>query len=182
MKTRTVVCSVIALALTMFIGSAALAECPDGKTEVTIVKGKSGQIMTICVPDAAIPHIGGPGDVVIPATCPCFSQEEVQKAVADAENLCGSMHVGIGDDGELCRRIYVLADQDQFIVRRYLDGCRTSERYRLWGGILCLEPVIGPLSYCLGPNDDDYVPCQDDELRACEAILMSLEWVAVPQP
>ena len=53
---KLVVFSVIALALSMFIASVALAECPEGKSEVILVT-PSGKIKTICVPDTALPGI-----------------------------------------------------------------------------------------------------------------------------
>ena len=86
MKTRFLICSIVVLSLSMFIASAALAECRPGKIEVTIVT-PAGKVIVICVPEAAVDHIGGPGDVVIPAICPGFSQEEVEAVLNDYPNI-----------------------------------------------------------------------------------------------
>lgn len=71
MKPRVKICSVLVLAITMVATSLSFAECPEGLTEVTIIKGHSGQSMSICINPSAIQHIGGVNDIVIPAACPC---------------------------------------------------------------------------------------------------------------
>jgi hypothetical protein len=73
MKIRRVLCSLIVLALSMCVLSAAMAECPEGKIEVTVVPGNSGRQFTLCVPESTVDHIGGKRDTVIPATCPCWT-------------------------------------------------------------------------------------------------------------
>jgi hypothetical protein len=88
MKKMTVIFSIFILVLSMVIISTVYAECPPGKTGVTIVAGH--KTMEICVPDQAVDKIGGPGEHVIPATCPCFSQEDVETAIANDINASGS--------------------------------------------------------------------------------------------
>lgn len=87
MKTRIIVCGVIVLSLSMFLASAALAECRPNQVEVTIYNEHSGRITVICVNENAVEHIGGDGDIVIPAICPGFSQEEVEAALNDDPDI-----------------------------------------------------------------------------------------------
>ena len=54
------------------------AQCTQDKTETTIAS-PTGKVITICIPDSAIPFIGEDEDIVIPAVCPCFSQEDIEK-------------------------------------------------------------------------------------------------------
>ena len=182
MKTRFLICSIVVLSLSMFIASAALAECRPGKIEVTIVT-PAGKVIVICVPEHAVDQIGGPGDVVIPATCPCFSLEEVELAISNDPYACGQRGVGISD-GEPCRTlIYVYADQVEFWVKRPSSSenpCVIQELYELPGGY-CIPLIICKMLWnegsCWGPNDHSCDKTHtDDELRACEAILMSLAW------
>jgi hypothetical protein len=82
MKARIVICSAIVFAFWMLIPLAALAECPEGKREVTFIN-QAGKAEVICTPADTVPHIGGAGGgVVFPAVCPDFSQEEVEAALA----------------------------------------------------------------------------------------------------
>lgn len=78
-------------------------ECPPGKVATTIIN-PAGKVIEICVPEAAIPNIGGGGDTVIPAVCPCFSQEIVQAAFdADASMTCES-EIGTAIESGDCTR------------------------------------------------------------------------------
>jgi hypothetical protein len=82
MKTKNLFAIVIVLALSMFIASVALAECPEGKSEVILVT-PSGKIKTICVPETALPGIENAAEHsagnIVPASCPCLTVEEIQK-------------------------------------------------------------------------------------------------------
>jgi hypothetical protein len=57
----------------------AWAECPPGKTEITIIT-PSGKTKVLCVPDAALPGIENAAEnsdaTVIAAKCPCGTTEE----------------------------------------------------------------------------------------------------------
>ena len=91
--------SVTVLAFSMFMTSVASAECPPGRIEVTIVNRNSGKVMTICVAEAAAPYIGGRGDVVIPATCPCFTAETIEELAALLPDTMCELDVGSSSCG-----------------------------------------------------------------------------------
>lgn len=178
MKTRTVVCSVTLLALTMFIGSAALAECPEGKIEVTIVQGKSGRVMTICVSEAAIPHIGGESDVVIPATCPCFTPEEVETAMSDANPGTGCSEYGTHMNAdEECGYASVETDAGIWFgasmgTGQMEDGgCDyDKDTYVSWGAG-CNVPQTVLVSAICSDYEGEYMDISVEEARACIEIL-----------
>lgn len=81
MKKKLLIYSIIVLTLLLFSASTALAilVCPPGKVKVTIAS-PGGVIMERCIPVQALEHIGGPGDVVIPADCTCFNYDAVMAA------------------------------------------------------------------------------------------------------
>jgi len=57
--------------LSLLATTVSQAQCPQAdQVEVTLLKGRTGNVMTLCVPPAAIDHIGGQSDIVIPAVCP----------------------------------------------------------------------------------------------------------------
>ncbi len=88
MKKRLLNCSIIASTLIFIFASVGFAECPMNKVAITIAN-PAGKIIEICVPASAVGQIGGPNDIVIPATCPCFSQETVESAInADPSIQC----------------------------------------------------------------------------------------------
>lgn len=70
LRSRITIFGGIVLAFSMFIGSSASAACPEPKKEVTLIN-PAGKVIVLCVPEQAIPHIGGRGVKVIPAACPC---------------------------------------------------------------------------------------------------------------
>jgi len=77
MKGKIIIGSFIALVITaIVVWAQPNRECPDGKTAITIVN-PAGKVIEICVPDhvAEAGNIGGGNDIVIPATCPCFTLE-----------------------------------------------------------------------------------------------------------
>ena len=173
MKTTTVVYSAILLAFTIFIASAALAECPEGKTEVTIVPGKSGRVMTICVPEAAIPHIGGKSDVVIPATCPCFTVEEVDTFVVNGMS-CGYIMLGTDIYEEECGQGDIWGEEDYYCAMAEEFGCDHTTLYE-WPPTPCeyvhvwkCRSGISCESIVEGHKEISY-----DEAMACIAILRS---------
>lgn len=76
MSIKIITLIMAALILSIFMGTLAFAECREGKSIVTIVT-PVGKSIEICVADEAIDQIGGLGDLVIPAVCPCFSPEDI---------------------------------------------------------------------------------------------------------
>jgi hypothetical protein len=72
--------TIVFAAAAAFSADPALAQrCVGGKVPTTIIN-PAGKAIEICVAPAAIPSIGGGGDIVIPAICPCFSQEDITSA------------------------------------------------------------------------------------------------------
>jgi len=112
-KKGTTVLGFIVLAFSMLMSSSASAACTSPNQEITIING-AGKATELCVPAQAIPHIGGGGVVVIPAVCPCFSQNELQ--VLDPPT-CGNARSDTEDDHETEVRATVLV---QFSVGRYV--------------------------------------------------------------
>ena len=71
MRNMTICCICVIFAMLILVPSEAFTDCPEDKMEVTIVQGSTGKVMTKCVSEADLPHIGGVGDIIIPAVCPC---------------------------------------------------------------------------------------------------------------
>jgi len=56
------------------------AECPEGRTAVTMTNEQSGKTRVLCLPDQALPGIENAADnssVEITAACPCWTAEEL---------------------------------------------------------------------------------------------------------
>jgi hypothetical protein len=176
MKTLAIF-SVIVLALSMFVASGALAECPEGKAEVTIVKGKSGKVMTMCVGEAAIPHIGGPGDVVIPATCPCFTLEEVDTAIANDPDSCVYIYSATDINGVVYEQAFFGGDENWWRVQ--LEDTPVGGEWKVYGSESCLSQLPLLSKFCEAKDNNC---CDDeeaefptggshDEMRSCVEIL-----------
>ena len=57
--------------LSLLATTVSQAQCPQAdQVEVTIIQGRSGKVMTLCVPPNAIDRLGGDNDIMIPAKCP----------------------------------------------------------------------------------------------------------------
>lgn len=164
MKKKILVYSIIVLTLSLLFASIAMAACPPGKVEVTIVN-PVGRIMTICVPEQVVDNIGGPGDVVIPAACPCFTQEDVESTLNDNPDMvCEYWDCGDIEEAEC----YDQNTYDSF--------------FSAWW-------QIGPSPYCLlklpamgcFPGGSGKTGISEDEALACLAILETfVETIWVP--
>lgn len=66
--------------------SPAFASCPEGKSPVTIVN-PAGKAIEICVPSDVAEKIGMGNNIIIPSTCPCFSQASIEAIVAAGNPL-----------------------------------------------------------------------------------------------
>ena len=176
MKAKIVVLTISVLALSMFIIPAVLAECPEGKVEVTIVQGKSGKVMVLCIPETAARHIGGPNDRVILATCPCFSYEKVEAAIERAEKPpCGNMELGVSQDEEVSWVIGLEADSAEFRVKQKVGEPDFYEDYEFGGnGCSVSETPCQTWGWCHGPDSHCSETYTRDELEACVAILRNL--------
>lgn len=72
MTSRMTIIGAVILVASFFAPILALAQCPEGKVEVTILRGKAGvNVMTLCLPEHVVNEIGGRHHIVIPAVCPC---------------------------------------------------------------------------------------------------------------
>ena len=102
MKGKIIIGSFIALAISaIVVWAQPNRECPDGKIEVTIVN-PAGKVIEICVPEHVVDNIGGGNDIVIPATCPCFSQGEVEAAFNTTTIECVRYEGTTTTSGEPC--------------------------------------------------------------------------------
>lgn len=108
MKTKILLFGTLVLSLLVFIvGSswAAGGECLAPKKKITIVS-PSGEVIEICVSEAAIPHIGGRGDIVISASCPCFTLDDIQAVQERYTDIVCSRYDGTSTvTGESCTYI-----------------------------------------------------------------------------
>ena len=170
MKKKTINYSIFVLVLSMFIATAVFAECPAGKTEVTIVAGNGEKIIEICVPDQAVDHIGGPGEQVIPAICPCFSQEDVEIEVNANDNIICERHDGYtGRTGDPCKWIECY---DQISGDSYFEALEGPLPTETFG--ICGESGTKPFSkYGTACSTYDTVSydISEEEADACVAIL-----------
>jgi hypothetical protein len=97
MREKIFVFSFIILAMSIFVASEAFAECRPGMSEVTIAN-PAGKVITRCVPDEAVDHIGGPSDIFIPATCPCWDTTSIDQNVRFLQDVTCDRWV---DDDEI---------------------------------------------------------------------------------
>jgi hypothetical protein len=109
-KARTFILGLAFISVSLFISSSALAVCKAGKVGVTIIN-PAGKVKEICVAEAAVSKIGGPGDVVISAVCPCFSQEDVQAMFnSDPSSSCGVVSGVTFGPGEPCTKTWCVGN------------------------------------------------------------------------
>ncbi|MFX0198033.1 MAG: hypothetical protein ACFFCW_18085 [Candidatus Hodarchaeota archaeon] len=152
MKIRFLIRTIVVLILSMFMASTALAECPPGKIEVTIVN-PAGIVLVICVGEAAVEHIGGPGDVVIPAGCPGWSVADVDYWVESyAEIACSDAPIEL---------------QYGTLDCRYFDGVE-------WQSLVYLQHVLKDGGYYFYKNivDGTSDVISEDEHDACFALFL----------
>jgi hypothetical protein len=107
---------IIIISLVLLTTGTALAECPEGKTEITIVN-PARKVIEICVPDEAIPGIenenDNSGSTIIPAICPCFTQEEIEVAFStDPTFTCYPIEEGTTLGSEPCYSIECFNSDD----------------------------------------------------------------------
>jgi hypothetical protein len=166
---KLVVFSVIALALSVFVGSTALAECPEGKSEVILVT-PSGKVKTLCVPEAALPGLENAAEhsagTIIPdpdMACPCFTLEEVKAAGIDCY-----VYEGTTDpSGETC--VFATCE----------DGLNTFWTVYSPGDEACsLSTKCENCCYNDGPVDG----LSDEEATACIGILKVFQVNMPPGP
>lgn len=83
LKKVSFICLVL-IGFSIVLTGLALAQCPEGKSEVQITT-PSGKQKTICIPDAAVPGIENASEhgsgTIIPATCPCWKESELDAYV-----------------------------------------------------------------------------------------------------
>jgi len=105
MKGKIILGSFIALVISaIVVWAGPNIDCPEGMTKGTFVNG-AGKVIEICVPDRVAEEgkIGGPKDIFIPATCPCFSQEEVEATLNEyPDTVCQQWNGTSIVNGESC--------------------------------------------------------------------------------
>jgi len=164
----------------VFVGiSPAFAVCPAGKTAVTIVNPANKSI-ELCVPSAVVGNIGNGTDIVIPASCPCFSPDDLDRIWASGKTFTCS--VGIGSTGtEPCTRIYCFSDdwtvdiEAQEGPNDQLDLKPPTCSNFVFPPPLHKAVQLSPYNnYCdswVDPNDITFGPLTAAEGDACVAIL-----------
>ena len=111
MKKQILLIGFITFCIPLLLSFSALAECNNGKTEVTIVN-PAGKVIEICVPDIALAGIqngnDNSGSTIIPAICPCFTQEEIEVSYSTDSNFtCNPIEEG-SSNSEPCYTIECL--------------------------------------------------------------------------
>ena len=88
---------IILIGLVFFVSQEVIAECPEGKVDITI-SNPGGKVIELCVPEQVVDKIGGPQDIVVPAVCPCWSPNELDyytdKFIENSgygDYLCGNL-------------------------------------------------------------------------------------------
>jgi hypothetical protein len=176
-KKITTVLGFIVLAFSMLMSPSASAACNPPTKEITIING-AGKATELCVPEQAIPHIGGGGVVVIPAVCPCFSQNELE--VLDPPT-CGNARSYTEGDHETEVRAAVLV---QFSAGQYVAEWNSFDQ-EAFQDKFTLDPTgapgkcrtgIGPANYCKHPMTGA-VDVTLEEAQACAEILWAtFDW------
>ena len=171
MNRKILVFSFIILVMSIFVASEAFAECRSGFTEVTIVN-PAGKVITICVPDNVVGQIGGDGEIVIPATCPCFTQEDVEAAFATYNDLICELYNGTTSiTGEPCTIVDCFSD----IFYLYASEGNEDEACN-FSRCDPTDPTCHPSTTLVNPNACGYEPLDiypitEEEADACVAIL-----------
>jgi len=174
MKRQQITLSGVVLAALVLWASPGLAQddtCPAGKVLTTIVT-PVGKVLEICVPEAAIPTIGGPGDVVIGAICPCFSQDQVQGRFDNDDGFaCRSQSGTTSTTGEACTAVIC---ENIAIKGGYAAGEGPDQTVN---GDCDYDPAISTFwnpnsfnNFCYPYKGD---PITETEARACVAILQT---------
>lgn len=165
-----------AIGMSLFFSQPVFAECGPGETAVTIIN-PAGKVIELCVPEAAVSAIeeGNPG-AVIPATCPCFSQDEVEADPNRSSLQCESFAGRTGSSLEVCSGIrcgiddaytgslgYVAVSTSSYEPDVALESCASSDgRYYYNFSVGCGDAV---------DRIDAYDGMTKQEADACLAIL-----------
>lgn len=160
MKRRIAIIAALLIGSGLAVSDRARAACPTDKTEVTIVN-PAGKVITVCVPEAAVPSLGGGGEVVIPASCPCFSQEDIDIASSLDPTLMCRVEPGVNKIGEPCAYARCVGESYSFeSLWENQEECSFDEpipAFRVAG------------SFC--SDGSTIVQITDDEAEACVEII-----------
>ena len=172
MRKRILIFSFILFVVSVFVASEVFAECRQGFTEVTIVN-PAGKVVTICVPDNAVGQIGGDGEIVIPATCPCFTQEDVEAAFATYNDLICELYNGTTS---ITREPCTIVDCFSDIFYLYALEGNEDEWCNYWTTCDPTDPLCKVHRTPVNPNGCGYEPLDiypitEEEADACVAIL-----------
>jgi hypothetical protein len=139
------------------------ASCPAGKVGITIVKGKTGQVMKICVSDAGLPHTGKQSDAVIPGVCPCDMGLEND---VDMWTVSVNSHWCKGLDGQYFDAVWLGASSaaGQPVGHPNLDRVNVDGSHLVVHTSISWRLKTGGVSYECG----DYI-----ELCGCEQMRLS---------
>ena len=80
MKSKIFISVLVMVFVSVYITSAVLAECPEGKNPVQLTT-PSGKTKTLCIPDAAMQGIENAADhsggTIVTSSCPCWASQDV---------------------------------------------------------------------------------------------------------
>lgn len=193
-KTFILISTATMFVILLLMGSPALAECPDDRVGVTIIT-PAGRVISICVPENVVDNIGGPGDVVIAATCPCYTADDVATAVEQDPEHKGYMEVDIDNNGDEIVDYVGIEANGLYYGRNRIPAqvpipSPPSKLYDTNGG--ACDDIMIPSGNCKYEDDFDvcyiengwcYLLEDYEQIRACDAILSNaLQWVECTTP
>jgi hypothetical protein len=155
------VCGILAFG-GIFVASSGEAQCPEGKVEWTVVN-PAGKVVVICVPEH-VTGIGGPGDIAIPASCPCFSQEDIEAVLNKYPDVSCTYYEGkTSDTSELCSFVFCVDG-----VKFYAVEAPASA-----GGEKCVTKVFTDIrvNQCTTVPPTSSVDVGEEEADACVQVL-----------
>jgi len=147
----------------------AFADCTNGKTAITIVN-PAGKVIEICVPDAAIPGLQTASDnsgTIIPAICPCFTQEDVEAAFNTDQTLtCDDLGEGLSHPSNLPCLWITCVNSDKSIYIDVVTGTEDEGCYTI-----AERPVMRTKYSTLCGIYDEWLIITNEESKACYAII-----------
>ena len=145
----------------------ALADCPPGKTGVTIVPRGGGIVKERCISEQAADHMRGRG-AVIPATCPCWTPDSIDAnarslSAPDSVVICMAQFPPAGHDISLTRQCTEIECPGYFLAATHFNTGQNIGWCQLWDEEFGVVPGGPP------------VTITEDEVIACRAILIKSE-------
>jgi len=182
MKKIILLIGFITFSISLLLNSSALADCTNGKTEITIVN-PAGKVIEICVPDAAIPGLQTASDnsgTIISAVCPCYTPEDIEMLQLN-DCYCANMNSEEDNNGDVVSGgVQVgcgLGPMEVSFSSGVLGWTHTIKKIE---GVneVCIFPAImifGP-NYCRSLQGNYAVAISVEEAQACFALLNTIPY------